>query len=90
MKARARAVAELVLACAAVLGCALSWSHAHDTVIVPPIADGQPDTTSVNYDPQLLLLSLLLATVAGVLAVVGIATLRRARRTGEAIRADVD
>jgi hypothetical protein len=76
---RGRAVAELVFACAAVLGCAVSWARARNTVAVPPIADGQPATTSVAYDPQLLLLSLLLATVAGVLVVVGTARLRRVR-----------
>ena len=76
---RGRAVAELVFACAAVLGCAVSWAKARYTVAVPPVADGQPATTSVVYDPQLLLLSLLLATVAGVLVVVGTARLRRVR-----------
>ena len=84
MVRRGRAIAELVLACAAVVGCALSWSHARDTVVVPPIADGQPNTMSVVYDPQLLLLTLVLATVAGVLAVVGTARLRRAQRAAEA------
>lgn len=82
---RGRAMAELVLACAAVVGCALSWWKAQRTVGVPAIADGQPDTLSVVYDPQLLLLALLLATAAGVLAVVGTARLRRAQRTPEAI-----
>lgn len=47
---------------------------------VAPIADGQPFTKSVVYDPQLLLLTLLLLTSAGVLAVVGIARRRRERR----------
>ncbi|MBV9320159.1 MAG: hypothetical protein JOZ23_09645 [Mycobacterium sp.] len=90
MVTRGRAIAELVLACAAVVGCALSWSHARDTVVVPPIADGQPDTMSVVYDPQLLLLTLVLATVAGVLAVVGTARLRRAQRAAEATGGGVD
>ena len=35
-------------------------------------------TTSVMYSPPLLMLSLLLATVAGVLAVIGVARLARA------------
>lgn len=68
----------------------MSWSHARDTVVVPPIADGQPDTVSVVYDPQLLLLTLVLATVAGVLTVVGTARLRRARRTAEVTGSGVD
>ena len=55
----------------ALVGAGVSWSHAHHTVAVAPIADGQPFTTSLVYDPQLLLLTLLLLTTAGVLAVVG-------------------
>jgi hypothetical protein len=69
---------ELALAGAAVLGCALSWSQVRSTVAVAPVIDGEPVTTSVNYDPQLLFLTLLLAAVAGVLGVVGVARLRRA------------
>ncbi|OBH04482.1 hypothetical protein [Mycobacterium sp. E3247] len=75
-----RALLELVLACAALIGAGVSWSRSHHTVGVAPIADGQPFTTSVVYDPQLLLLTLLLLTSAGVLAVVGIARWRRDRR----------
>jgi hypothetical protein len=73
-----RAAAELGLACAAVLGCALSWSQVRSTVLVAPVIDGEPVTASVTYDPRLLLLTLLLAAVAGVLGVIGIARLRRA------------
>ncbi|SGK94914.1 transmembrane protein [Mycobacterium tuberculosis] len=40
---------------------------------------GQPVTLSVVYHPQPLVLTLLLATIAGVLSVVGTARLRRAR-----------
>lgn len=75
--ARSRAVVELGLACAAVLGAAFAWSGVRSTVAVAPVADGQPVTTSVVYDPPLLLLTLLSATVAGVLAVVGATRLRR-------------
>jgi len=46
-------------------------------VTVAPVLDGEPQTTSVVYSPPLLVLSLFLATVAGVLVVVGIARLRR-------------
>ncbi|MFZ1177350.1 MAG: hypothetical protein WAO15_13995 [Mycobacterium sp.] len=74
-----RALVELGLACAALVGAAVSWSRSHHTVGVAPIADGQPFTTSLVYDPQLLLLTLVLLTTAGVLAVVGTARLRRAR-----------
>jgi NO-binding membrane sensor protein with MHYT domain len=73
--ARFHAVIELALACAAVVGCAISWSAVRSTVTA-----GQPVTTSVAYDPPLLLLTLLLATAAGMLAVVGAARLRRASR----------
>ncbi|MGB8209559.1 MAG: hypothetical protein WCF69_18535 [Mycobacterium sp.] len=78
MMGRFRAFVELALACAAALGCAASWSGVRSTVAVAPVASGQPVTTSVVYNPQLLLLTLLLATVAGILAVVGVARLRRA------------
>lgn len=79
MIARYRAVVELVLAGAALVGAGVSWSHARRTVGVAPIADGQPFTTSLVYDPQLLLLTLVLVTTAGVLAVIGLARLRRER-----------
>jgi hypothetical protein len=78
--ARFRAIVELLLACAAVAGCAISWSAVRSTVTVAPVANGQPVTTSVVYDPSLLLLTLLLATAAGMLAVVGTARLRRVVR----------
>jgi hypothetical protein len=77
---RGRGILELVLAGVALLGSGLIWSQSHRAVPVAPIADGQPATVSVVYDPQLLLLTLLLATVAGVLAVVGTARIRRAPR----------
>jgi hypothetical protein len=77
---RFRAFIELALACAAALGCAASWLAVRSTVPVAPVADGQPVTTSVVYDPQLLLLALLLATAAGILAVIGVARLRRVGR----------
>jgi hypothetical protein len=75
--ARFWAITELALACAAVLGCAISWSGVRSTVAVAPVAKGQPVTTSAVYDPPLLLLTLLLAAAAGMLTVVGAAGLRR-------------
>jgi hypothetical protein len=78
--ARFRAVVELALAVAAVAGCALSWSAVRSTVEVAPVAKDQPMTTAVVYDPSFLLLTLLLATAAGMLLVVGIARLRRVAR----------
>ena len=78
--ARFPALIELALACAAAVGCAVRWSAVRSTVTVAPVMDGQPVTTPVVYDPQLLLLTLLLATAAGMLAVLGVARLWRARR----------
>jgi hypothetical protein len=72
---------ELVLAVVAALGCVLSWLSAGSTVMVAPVVDGEPKTTSVVYSPPLLVLSLFLATIAGVLVVVAIAGLRRGQRT---------
>ncbi|HEY3997056.1 MAG TPA: hypothetical protein VGM40_13960 [Mycobacterium sp.] len=79
MSARFRVVIELALACVALAGGLLSWAGSHQTVAVAPIADGQPSTTSLIYDPQLLLLAVILLTSAGVLAVAGFARLRRGR-----------
>ncbi len=77
MISRVRAVLELLFAGAAIVGCAVSWSHAHSTVPVAPVADGEPTTWSVVYHPLLVLLTLVLATLAGVLVVVGAARVRR-------------
>jgi hypothetical protein len=79
--ARYRALVELGLACAALVGAGISWSQARHTVGVGPVADGQPFTMSLVYNPQLLLLTMVLATTAGVLVVVGVARLWRARRS---------
>jgi hypothetical protein len=65
------------VAVVAAAGCVLSWLAASSTVVVGPVVEGEPQTTSVVYSPPLLALSLLLAAVTGVLAVVGIAGLRR-------------
>lgn len=83
--ARIRAAVELSLAGAAALGCAASWSHVRFAVLVAPVTDGEPVTTSMSYDPQLLVLTLALASVAGLLAVVGSARVWRARRTRPAV-----
>ena len=77
---RFRALIELLLACAAAVGCAAAWSAVRSTVAVAPIVKDKPATVSVVYDPSMLLLTLLLAAVAGMLLVIGIARLRRAGR----------
>ena len=69
----------LVLALVAAAGAWLSWSGVRSLVDVPPIIDGQPATVSVAYDPPLMMLAWLLATLAGVLLVLGVAGLRRRR-----------
>ena len=75
-----RARVELVLAVVAAVGSVLGWLAAGSTVVVAPVLDGEPKTPSVVYSPPLLMLSLFLAAVAGVLAVVAIARLRRGQR----------
>ncbi len=78
--ARSRAVVELLVALAAAVGCATAWSAVRSTVAVAPVLKDHPVTMSVVYDPSMLLVTLLLAALAGMLAVVGIARLRRAGR----------
>lgn len=76
-KNRRRAVVELLVAALAALGCVVAWLSASTDVVVAPVLDGEPSTISQVYYAPMLTLSLLLAAVAGVLAVVGIARLRR-------------
>jgi hypothetical protein len=76
---RRRAVLELVLAVAAAVGGVASWVRAESTVVIAPIANGEPSTTSVVYYAPLLFLAFVLGTLAGVLAVVGVARWRRSR-----------
>jgi hypothetical protein len=77
---RRRAVLELVLAVAAAVGGVASWVRAESTVVIGPIANGEPSTTSVVYSAPLLFLAFVLGTLAGVLAVVGVARWRRRSR----------
>ena len=79
MTGRRRAVLELVLAVAAAVGGVASWVRAESTVVIAPIANGEPSTTSVVYYAPLLFLAFVLGTLAGVLAVVGVARWRRSR-----------
>ncbi|WP_205876317.1 hypothetical protein [Mycobacterium camsae] len=77
----ARATVELALAAAALVATGVSWLQTRSTIAVAPVADGQPATMSVVYDPQQWVLTLLLATVAGILAVLGVIRLWRSKRT---------
>ncbi len=74
---RRAAVLGLVIAALAAIGCVLSWLAAERKVVVAPVLEGQPSTTSVVYYAPMLTLSLLLATAAGVLGVVAVSHLRR-------------
>ncbi len=80
MSRKRRGIVELVLAVVAAAGSVWCWLASQTTVTVAPILPDEPQTTSVVYSPPLLFLMLVLATAAGVLAVDGIARLRRARR----------
>lgn len=76
-----RHIIALVLAVVALVGGVASGLAARSLVYVAPVADGQPSTTSVAYDPPLMALTWLLVTAAGVLTVLGVAGLVRARRS---------
>lgn len=79
-RARSRAAVEFGLAGAAALSCAASWKRVCSAVLVAPIADGEPVTTSLTYHPHQVALAMLLAAVAGVLGVIGSARLCRTMR----------
>ncbi len=81
MRRRRRATLEIVVAVLAAAGAVWSWFGAQSVVSVAPILPGEPQTTSVVYSSPMLVLTLLLATVAGVLAVDGIARARRTKRS---------
>jgi hypothetical protein len=80
MTAPVRHVGQAVLAVAAAAGAVLSWAQVRSLVDVAPVTEGQPATVSVVYDPPMMVLTLVLATAAGVLAILGIAGLRRGTR----------
>ena len=61
------------------VGVPVTFGEVGNSVWNPGLHIKMPFITSVVYDPQLLLLTLVLLTTAGVLAVVGLARLRRVR-----------
>ncbi len=75
-----RHVIQVLLAAAAATGAVLCWRQVTSLVDVPPVTEGQPATVSVVYDPPLMFAVLVLATAAGVLAVLGVAGLVRSAR----------
>ena len=78
MRSAGRHVLQLVLAVAAAAAAVLCWSQVMSMVEVAPVTEGELATTSAVYDPPMMLLTLLLVTTAGVLAVLGLAGMRRA------------
>lgn len=72
-----RASIELVLAVAAVIGCVASWLAAKSVEVAAPVIASEPSRPTVVYEPSMVALAVLLATVAGVLAVLGVARWRR-------------
>ena len=76
---RVVAAGALAVALLAAVGSVMSWLAASSVAEVAPVIPGEPVKTSVLYDPSLIMLSLLLAALAGVLAVVGTARWRRAK-----------
>jgi hypothetical protein len=74
---KSRAVVELVLAALSAVGCVVSWLAARSVGVAAPVISSEPSMPTVAYDPSLIALAILLATVAGVLAVLGAAGLRR-------------
>jgi NO-binding membrane sensor protein with MHYT domain len=78
MTAPRRSVLELVLAALAAAAAVWAALNVRSVTEVAPIMAGQRPTTSILYDPPLMVLSLLLTAVAGVLAVVAVARWWRA------------
>ena len=76
MKNRTLAILQLVLAAAAAAGGVLTWLAAGSVEVVAPILVGEPQRSTVVYAPGMIALALILATVAGVLAVAGLVRLR--------------
>ncbi|TPG31483.1 hypothetical protein [Mycolicibacterium hodleri] len=77
---RTRATVEIVLAVLAAAGCVLCWLAARSVGVAAPVIPSEPSMATVTYDPSLIVMAVFLATVAGVLAVLGVARLRRAER----------
>jgi len=74
---RSRAAIELVLAAVAAIGSVLSWLGSRSAGMAAPVVPTEPSLPTVAYDPSLIVLAVVLATVAGVLLVLGVTRLRR-------------
>jgi NO-binding membrane sensor protein with MHYT domain len=53
------------------------WLAARSAEMAAPVAASEPSMPTVAYDPSLIVLAVALATIAGVLAVLGVTRLRR-------------
>ena len=73
-----RAVVEFLAAALAGIGSVAAWLNASRPVVNEPVLPGEPSTMSQIHYAPMLTLSLLLATLAGVLVVLAVARLRRA------------
>ncbi|BBY55211.1 hypothetical protein H7J07_08575 [Mycobacterium koreense] len=80
MTPRQRTLIDLGVSAVALVGGVLAWTQVSTVIAVAPLMDGQPVTESTVYDPQLVMVALLLVTLAAVLAVTGVARWRRTRR----------
>jgi hypothetical protein len=72
-----RATIELVLAAVAAVGCVASWMAARSVAVAAPVIASEPSKATTVYDPSMVTLAMLLAAVAGVFVVLGVARLRR-------------
>ena len=81
-----RHIIQVVLAALALAAAVVTGLSARSVAVVAPVTDGQPSTTSAVFDPPLMMLTWLLVTSAGVLAVLGVAGLVRARRPRTAVQ----
>jgi hypothetical protein len=75
--ARNRAIAELGVAVVAAIGTVACWLAAGTAVATTPVLASEPSKITMAYSPSMIALAFILATLAGVLAVVGVARLRR-------------
>ncbi len=76
---RVRTIVELVVAAVAAIGAVASWLGARAATMAAPVIASEPSMPTLTYDPSLIVLALLLATVAAVAAVLGVAGLRHRR-----------
>ncbi len=74
---RSRAAVKLLLAAVAAVGGVVCWLAARSSEIAAPVLPTEPSMPTAVYDPSLIVLAVALATLAGVLAVLGVAQLRR-------------